>query len=293
RSFPSGEVTLEGATAYLLGGPGEGFQQMAVMLNVSRLYNAVASVSAMRRAVVEAIDWAESRVAFGKNVIEHPLMAETLMDMVCEQRLALNWAFRGVSLMDKLEQGTSTELERRALRMLTPLLKYVLGKQAVAICSEGVEALGGNGYIEDWPMARVLRDAQVLPIWEGTTNILVLDTFRALKKESGHEALFAEIDRGLGESPADVQPKLKAAFDELVGALQSLMADPTGEHAWKDWTDRAALLWNVTTSFSKSIGYGTPTDERAARRVLQKHFKTGLLRTDRATAKDVRDVAFG
>lgn len=166
RSFPSGEVTLEGATAYLLGGPGEGFQQMAVMLNVSRLYNAVASVAVMRRAVVEAIAWAETRVAFGKNVIEHPLMAETLMDMVCEQRLALNWAFRGVSLMDRLETGKATEEERRTLRMLTPLLKYVLGKLAVSICSEGVEALGGNGYIEDWPLARVLRDAQVLPIWE-------------------------------------------------------------------------------------------------------------------------------
>jgi alkylation response protein AidB-like acyl-CoA dehydrogenase len=293
RSFPSGEVTLEGATAYLLGGPGEGFHQMAVMLNLSRLYNAIASVATMRRAVVEAIDWAETRVAFGKNVIDHPLMAETLMDMACEQRLALNWAFRGVQLMDKLEQGTSIELERRALRMLTPLLKYVLGKQAVAICSEGVEALGGNGYIEDWPMARVLRDAQVLPIWEGTTNILVLDTFRALKKESGHEALFAEVERGISESPADLQPKLRAWFDELVSALQTLMSDATGEHAWKDWTDRAAFLWNVTTSFSKSLGYGTPTDERAARRVVERVMKTSLLRQDRATAKDVRAVAFG
>ena len=292
RSFPSGEVTLEGATAYLLGGPGEGFQQMTVMLNLSRLYNAVASVAVMRRAVVESIAWAEERVAFGKRVIEHPLMAETLMDMACEQRLALNWAFRGVSLMDRLETGRATEDDRRTLRMLTPLLKYVLGKLAVSLASEGVEALGGNGYIEDWPLARVLRDAQVLPIWEGTTNILVLDTFRALRKESGHEALFAELERGISESPADLQGRLTSMFEELKLALGELVSDATGEHAWRDWTDRASLLWNVTTSFSKSIGFGAPTDERAARRVFSKYARTTLLRKDRATAADVRAIAF-
>lgn len=292
RSFPSGEVTLEGATAYLLGGPGEGFHQMTVMLNLSRLYNAVASVAVMRRAVVESIAWAEERVAFGKKVIDHPLMAETLMDMACEQRLALNWAFRGVNLMDRLEGGRATEEERRALRMLTPLLKYGLGKLAVSICSEGVEALGGNGYIEDWPLARVLRDAQVLPIWEGTTNILVLDTFRALRKESGHEALFAELTRGIAESPAELQPRLTAMFEELKTALGELVTDATGEHAWRDWTDRASFLWNVTTSFSKSLGYGTATDERAARRVFSKYARSTLLRKDRASAADVRAIAF-
>lgn len=292
RSFPSGEVTLEGATAYLLGGPGQGFMQMAEMLNVSRLYNAIASVGIMRRSVLEALAWSEERVAFGKRVIEHPLMTEVLMDMVSEQRLALNWAFRGVELMDRLEGGRATELERRALRILTPLLKYVLGKLAVQVASEGVEALGGNGYIEDWPMARVLRDAQVLPIWEGTTNILVLDTFRALKKEGCHEALFAEVERGIGEAPADLQGQLGEALDELKAALVELAQDPRAEHAFRDWTDRASLLWNVTTSLSKSLGYGTDTDVRAARRVLAKNLRTSLLRKDRASSAEVRAIAF-
>lgn len=292
RSFPSGEVTLEGATAYLLGGPGEGFLQMAEMLNISRLYNAVASIAVMRRAVVEALEWSEARVAFGRKIIEHPLMTEVLMDMVCEQRLALNWTFRGVELLDRLETGRATNEERLAMRTLTPLLKYVLGKLAVSLASEGVEALGGNGYIEDWPVARVLRDAQVLTIWEGTTNILVLDTFRAMKK-GGHEALLAELARGISESPADVQPRLMQLFDELPLALQDLQGDPTGEHAWRDWTDRAAFLWNVTTSFSRSLGYGTETDVRAARRVLHKYARTSLLRRDRATPAEVRAIAFG
>jgi hypothetical protein len=141
-------------------------------------------------------------------------------------------------------------------------------------------------------MARVLRDAQVLPIWEGTTNILVLDTFRALKKESGHEVLFAELQRGIAESPSDLQPRLSQLFDELKGALAELAGDARGEHAWRDWTDRASLLWSVTTSFSKSLGSSHQTDERAGRRMLSKYARTTLLRKDRATAEDVRAVAF-
>jgi len=292
RSFPTGEVTLEGAEAYLLGGPGEGFHQMTEMLNLSRLYNAIASVGVMRRAVLEAIAWSEGRVAFKKPVIQHPLMSEQLMDMACEQRLALNWAFHGVGLMDKTETGRATEEERRTLRMMTPLLKYWLGKRGMEVVSEGVEALGGNGYIEDWPMARVLRDAQVLPIWEGTSNILVLDSFRAIRKEAGHEMLLAELERGIAQAPADLKPRLTQLTDELKAALVELASDPRGEHAFRDWTDRAALLWSVTTSLSKSLGFGTDTDVRAARRVLARRAPTSLLRTDRATPDDVRAIAF-
>ena len=292
RSFPTGEVTLDGAEAYLLGGPGQGFHQMAEMLNLSRLYNAIASVGVMRRSVLEAIDWAEQRVAFGKKVIEHPLLTETLLDLASEQRVALTWAFRGVELMDKLDGGTATEVERRTLRILTPLLKYVLGKWAVRIASEGVEVLAGNGYIEDWPMARVLRDAQVLPIWEGTTNILVLDAFRALKKEGAHEVLFAEVERLAKEAPSDVQSRVGALLDETKQALVELSQDPRGEHAFRDWTDRAAVLWAVTATCAKSTGAGTETDLRAARRVLARHVPMGLLRKDRATVDDVRAVAF-
>jgi alkylation response protein AidB-like acyl-CoA dehydrogenase len=290
RSFPTGEVTLDGARAFLLGGPGQGFHQMTEMLNLSRLYNAAASVACMRRAVVEAMAWSRTRVAFGKPVIGHPLMTEQLFDMACEQRLALNWFFRGVELMDRCDFGEGTPEERRTLRMLTPLLKYVLGKKAVQVCSEGVEALGGNGYIEDWPVARVLRDAQVLPIWEGTSNILVLDAFRALKKEAGHEVLFAEVEQNVAEAPSELQGRLTKLLGELKEALGQLATDPGAEHLFRDWTDRAASLWNITTSFSKRLGYGTETDVRAARRVFERTFPTSLLRRDRATVEELNAV---
>ncbi len=291
RSFPSGEVTLEGAEAFLLGGPGQGFYQMAEMLNLSRMYNANASVAAMRRSVTEALSWAESRVAFGKVIIEHPLMTELMMDMVSEQRISLNWLYRGIELLDTIESNGGSDEHKRTLRVLTPLLKYVLGKNCVRMASEAVEALGGNGYIEDWPMARVLRDAQVLPIWEGTTNILVLDAFRAVKKDAGHERLFAELETTIGDAPPDVQPRLCALFDELKAALVDLSHDPKAEHAFKDWTDRAALLWMTSVSCSKPLGYGTATDVRAAKRMLTRAVPTSLLRSDKATVDEVRAIA--
>lgn len=287
RSMPTGEVTLDGAEAWLLGGPGEGFHQMTDMLNLSRLYNAVASVSCMRRALVEALAWSKERVAFGKRVIEHPLMTEVLFDMACEQRVSLHWVFRGVALMDKVEGGRASEGEKRTLRVLTPLLKYWLGKRAVAVASEGVEALGGNGYIEDWPVSRVLRDAQVLPIWEGTTNILVLDAFRAIRKESAHEALFADLEALAREAPADLQAKLSAGVDELKAALVQLMGDARAEARLRDWTDRAALLWSVATACSRSGGAGADSDLRAARRVLARWLPGGLLRSDLATVEEL------
>ncbi len=292
RSFPTGEVTLEGAEAYLLGGPGQGFHQMTEMLNLSRLYNAIASVAIMRRSVVEAMAWAEERVAFGKKIIEHPLLQEVLLDMASVQRLALLWAFRGVQLMDKADGNRANELEKKTLRLLTPLLKYQLGKWAVDVASEGTEVLAGNGYIEDWPMARVLRDAHVLPIWEGTTNILVLDAFRALRKEGCHEALFAEIEKLSSEAPSEVQARVGALLDEAKHALVELSQDPRAEHAFRDWTDRASLLWAVSVACAKSLGNGSDTDLRAARRVLARQAPASLLRKDRASLDDVRAVAF-
>jgi acyl-CoA dehydrogenase len=288
RSFPTGEVTLEGAEAFLIGGPGEGFAYMADMLNLSRLYNAVASVAVMRRAVNEAIEFSETRVAFGKKIIEHPLMTEQLFDMACEQRVALNWLFRGVELMDALDAQRGGDTEKQLLRLLTPLLKYVLGKKAVAVVSEGVEALGGNGYIEDWPLARVFRDAQVLPIWEGTTNILVLDALRALKKDLGAQVLFAELAKRIAECPGDLQSQMQPLFEELQHSLSELQ----NEHVLRDFTDAAALLWSVSTSCSVTLGYGTGSDIRAARRVWNRARKTTLLRRDLASVEELRAVAF-
>jgi len=177
RSMPTGEVTLRDAPAEELGD----FRVIAEMMNLSRLYNAVASVAVMGRAIHEARWYIERRRAFGRNVIDHPLARETLLDLAAQHLGAMLLTFDTV---DALRRD-----DARLLRILTPIAKAVTGKLAVPCVSEAMELIGGNAYIEDRVMPRLLRDAQVLPIWEGTTNILVLDALRVARKERSHELL--------------------------------------------------------------------------------------------------------
>src|SRR5437763_10389322 len=187
RSMPTGEVTLSGAPAEEVGD----FHAIAEMLNLSRLYNAVASVAVIGRAIHEARWYIERRKAFGRRVIEFALAQETLLDLEAEHLAALLLTFDTVDAMRRADAGD--EEAARKLRILTPIVKAVTGKLAVPCVSECMELIGGNGYIEDWPMPRLLRDAQVLPIWEGTTNILALDMLRSARKERAHKPMLARI----------------------------------------------------------------------------------------------------
>ncbi|HEX9161362.1 MAG TPA: acyl-CoA dehydrogenase family protein [Thermoanaerobaculia bacterium] len=187
RSMPTGEVTLQHARAEEIGD----FGAIAEMMNLSRLYNAVASVAIIGRAIHEARWYIERRQAFGKRVIDLPLAQETLLDLEAEHLAALLMTFETVDALRRADNGDAEAA--RLLRILTPVVKAITGKLAVPCVSECMELIGGNGYIEEWPMARLLRDAQVLPIWEGTTNILVLDMLRVARKERGHELMLERI----------------------------------------------------------------------------------------------------
>lgn len=223
RSMPTGEVTLTGAVAEELGG----FTIIAEMMNLSRLYNAVASVAVIGRAIHEARSYIAKRRAFGRAVIEFPLAQETLLDLEAEHHAALLLTFEAVDSLRRADQGD--ESAARLLRILTPIAKAVTGKLAVPCVSECMELIGGNGYIEESVMPRLLRDAQVLPIWEGTTNILVLDTLRSARKERAHEAMLAKIRTW---SPA--------AADDLASSLDSLE-----EREARGWMDRLARAYQL------------------------------------------------
>lgn len=192
-SMPTGEVTLEGAVGYAVGDVSKGFKYMAEMLNLSRLYNAVASCSGMRRGYVEALVYALNRKAFGKTVFEYPLVKLNLLDMVLETEASLSIVFHTLSLMDKSDGDAGDVHSMRCLRFLTPMCKYMTAKHAVRLASEVIEIFGGNGYIEDFLTPQLLRDAQVLPIWEGTTNILVLDVLRGMQKENTVEHYLKDV----------------------------------------------------------------------------------------------------
>jgi alkylation response protein AidB-like acyl-CoA dehydrogenase len=198
RKVPTAELTLDGAPATLVGATGEGVRAITPMLSVTRTWNAVSAISAMRRGLALAGDYARRRAAFGALLADKPLHADTLAALEAEYAAAFCLAFRSVALLGRLEHGASAgDDDERLSRVVIPIAKLVTGKQAVAIASEAIEACGGAGYVEDTGLPRILADAQVLPIWEGTTNVLSLDTLRALGKGGALEAIQAELDRNL------------------------------------------------------------------------------------------------
>src|SRR6185312_8403887 len=191
RKVPTAELTLDGAPAIMVGAANDGVRQITPMLSVTRTWNAVSAVSAMRRGLALAKDYARRRKAFGALLVDKPLHADTLAMLEAEYAGAFCLAFRCAQLLGEIDHSGS---ESPLARALVPIAKLTTGKQAVAVCSEAIEACGGAGYIEDTGLPRILADAQVLPIWEGTTNVLSLDTLRALAKGGALEAVMAEVE---------------------------------------------------------------------------------------------------
>jgi alkylation response protein AidB-like acyl-CoA dehydrogenase len=201
RKVPTAELTLDGTPATLVGAPVDGVRAITPMLSVTRTWNAVCAAASMRRGLALAGDYARRRAAFGTLLVDKPLHADTLAGLEAEYAGAFCLAFRSVELLGRLEHGGSTperrDQDERLSRVLVPIAKLVTAKQAVAVTSEAIEACGGAGYVEDTGLPRLLADAQVLPIWEGTTNVLSLDMLRALGKGGALEALHGDLERSL------------------------------------------------------------------------------------------------
>jgi len=195
RAMATGEVTLEGALAEQVGELERGFAQMTPMLNITRLHNAIASSAALRRGLMLARGYAAQRMAFGRPLEQQPLQRQVLLQLALQAESSLLMTMRLAALMGRVECGVASEEERLLFRVGTSLTKLYTARQAVAGASEAIEAFGGAGYMEDTGIARLLRDAQVLPIWEGTTNVLSLDTLRVLAKPGVAEAFLDELTR--------------------------------------------------------------------------------------------------
>ncbi len=230
RKVPTAELTLDGAPAILVGSDSDGVRAITPMLSITRTWNAVSSTSGIRRALHLARDYAGRRRAFGALLRDKPLHADTLAGLEAEYAGAFLLAFRAVTVLGKLERGCADEHEDRLLRALTPIAKLTTAKQAVAIASEAIESCGGAGYVEDTGLPRLLADAQVLPIWEGTTNVLSLDTLRALGKGGAIEAVVADARAHLAEARAAAltapAAAARAALDHAVAWAAGAMAEP-------------------------------------------------------------------
>ena len=227
RSMASGEIRLEGAQAWLVGEAGRGFVQMADMINNSRLSNGVRSAGLMQRAVSEAFYIARQRRAFGKTLIEQPLMRRQLLKILlpCEQ--ARSMVLQSAEILRRADSGDKQAYA--LLRILTPLIKFRACRDARKVTADAMEVRGGCGYIEEWGDPRLFRDAQLGSIWEGTSNIVALDVRRAILREQSLEALAPWLAHYLSEAKlgSELQQQFAAA-QEQVWALAAASAQPEG-----------------------------------------------------------------
>ncbi|KPK07859.1 MAG: isovaleryl-CoA dehydrogenase, partial [Betaproteobacteria bacterium SG8_39] len=199
RGMPSGEITLEGALAWLVGEPERGFAQMTDMINNSRLSNGMRAAGMMRRALTEALFVARRRMAFGKRLIDLPLMRRQLLKLMLPAEAARSMMLHTALELEKADAGD--ELARRRTRLLTPLMKFRACRDARRATGDAMEVRGGVGYIEEWSDARLLRDAHLGSIWEGTSNIVALDAMRAIRREDALAALRPALEAMLPEAP--------------------------------------------------------------------------------------------
>lgn len=189
HALPTAELNLVGTPAALIGNHGEGVKTIASVLNITRIYNSVCSLSHMRRGLDLAWSYAKKRKAFGAYLIDHALHKKTLQDLEVEFEKCFKLTFFVVELLGKEECAVATDEEKKLLRSLTPLVKLYTAKKSLAVSSEVIESFGGAGYIEDTGLPYLLRDAQVYSIWEGTTNVLALDFLRVCEKENALEVI--------------------------------------------------------------------------------------------------------
>ena len=194
RANASSEVEFEDTHAFLVGDEGRGINTIIEMVTYTRLDCAVSSAGLMRAAIAQAIHHTSNRTVFQKKLIDQPLMQSVLAGMVLDHEAAVALVFRLAASFDKAE---SDEMARLFARFMTPVIKFHVCKTLPAIACEAMECLGGNGYVEDGPMARLYREAPLNAIWEGSGNVMCLDFARAYNKSpDGLMALIETITRG-------------------------------------------------------------------------------------------------
>jgi acyl-CoA dehydrogenase len=229
RKVPTAELTLDGTPAEVVAGTVDGVRNIAPMLNVTRAWNAVSACALMRRGLALARDYAGRRVAFGAPLAQRPLHVDTLAGLEAELQGALQLTFFVAELLGREEAEEAGREQETLLRLLTPVAKLMTAKQSVEVLSEVIESFGGAGYVEDTGLPVLLRDAQVLPIWEGTTNVLALDFMRALEAGGGLALLGREIGILLREARDPELVRISAQVERAVEQAGEWMAGAQGD----------------------------------------------------------------
>jgi len=247
KSMASGEIIFDGALAYAVGDVENGIKQMLRQVNLSRLSHGVRAAGMMRRCLNEALAAARFRRQFGEPVVCKPLMREQLLDILIPTEQALTAFFYAASAMRRA--NNDDEAGTKALRIATPLLKMMACRDNVPVATASMETRGGLGYIEEWVNARLIRDAQIGLLWEGTTNMNAIDVvMRAVGKEHAEQALREDVIQWLdaaGGCPGQFKSRLLQTLDRAIEFARSVASDPANEHHCRR---AAAGLYNAHTA---------------------------------------------
>lgn len=246
RSMASGEIRLEGAHAWLVGEPGRGFVQMADMINNSRLSNGVRAAGLMRRALTEGQFIARERRAFGKRLVDMPLMRRQLLKLTLPTEQARTMVFQTAEALRRADAGEADAYP--LMRVLTPLIKFRACRDARKVTGDAMEIRGGCGYIEEWSDPRLVRDAHLGSIWEGTSNIVALDVLRAIRREGSLPVLQTYLAGLLADTP--MHATARATFAQAIANAAALAARAAEAGAEGDVLARqaASALYHVTSA---------------------------------------------
>lgn len=250
RSMASGEIIFDGALVYPLGdvGPGRnsGLKQMMDQVNISRLSHGFRAAGMMRRCLNEALTVARGRIAFGEYIINKPLMRRQLMKLTVPTEQVLSMVLFAAGRLHAAEQGD--DHAERVVRILTPLIKYRSARDNIKVATGAMEVRGGNGYIEDWINPRLVRDAHLGVLWEGTSNINALDAVtRAVAKVGAHEDLADELQARLDET-SDLPGEFRSELSDLVARAFEFAEDISGSGEEALARQASGALYNATSA---------------------------------------------
>jgi alkylation response protein AidB-like acyl-CoA dehydrogenase len=283
KSVPTAEIDFVNAEAYIMSSPrangseARGLNRMMSMVNGSRLGVATMGLGIMRRSLLEGAIYASHRTAFNKSLNALPMVRETLVRMAVEVEAVSSVVFEASSLAG----SSGDEQARQLYRILVPLSKFRGARGGLEHASQAVELLGGNGYIETWPVARQLRDAQCHTIWEGTENIICLDVLRSMRREQAHDALLGRIDSALAAADHPTLAKerdiVAESLREARGAIDFMLRaqdDVRQLHSrrltrWLSELTEAALL--LEQAASELQASGSTRKATVARLYIQDH----------------------
>lgn len=225
RSVPTGEVELRDSEAYLLGRADEGIYLILEVLNVSRIANSIGSVGLAQRAISDALEFAEHRVAFGKPIIEHPLLRRQFEERVGDLRCAFALAWEACRLLNEVWEERRPYSDRYHLfRLMAHLAKFWTAEFAVQTAKWCMEVHGGLGVLEEFRVERWLREAMILAIWEGTAHRQLLDALEVIERKQAHRALLDYLDRPpeLDDLVHEIDDHLQLPAEEREGKWEPL-----------------------------------------------------------------------